>query len=280
MNKMNRHVMLGGVYDFFDSVQEAAGIGKRYCNYGYTTHPAESMTTRQENLCRMVFSAAHIQDGHIIVDAGCGSGEQDLLAAELYPFKKLIGINISRKQINYAKRSAKAKNLEQRLSFFHGKVESMDMISDGSTDSVVAIECAHHFDRLRFYEEAARILKSSGKLVLADMTFSDFLSFLFPQKKDKRRTGFFSGNRIAWENYFKTVGIHPIRKYVRKGAQRLITELLVLLPAIFRSGRKLTFQELILYMQMIVGTQMTILGFILGLYRYDLIILQKKDDCG
>src|SRR5436190_23162101 len=82
-------------YDLFQQSLEAIEKERKYLNYGYTVDAGEPIEERQQRLCAEVFAAAGIAAGHLIVDVGFGSGEQDFLLARTSEFDRLIGFNIS-----------------------------------------------------------------------------------------------------------------------------------------------------------------------------------------
>jgi hypothetical protein len=59
----------------------------------------------------------------------------------------------------YANQRAILENLAHKLSFRLGEAERLPGVEGASVDRVLAIECAFYFDRPRFYERAAQVLK-------------------------------------------------------------------------------------------------------------------------
>ena len=66
----------------------------------------------QQRLCLEVFQAAEIGKGDVLIDVGFGSGEQDFLLSNAYEFRRLIGFNISERQVRYANERAYGTSLE------------------------------------------------------------------------------------------------------------------------------------------------------------------------
>ena len=89
-------------YDLFQQSLEAMHKERKFLNYGFTSASSDTMEARQQRLCLEVFRAADIRPHHSIVDVGFGSGEQDFLLARSFDFAKLIGFNISNRQVRYA----------------------------------------------------------------------------------------------------------------------------------------------------------------------------------
>ncbi len=75
-------------------------------NYGYTVSETETFEERQQRLCLEVFQAAEIGKGDVLIDVGFGSGEQDFLLSNAYEFRRLIGFNISERQVRCANERA------------------------------------------------------------------------------------------------------------------------------------------------------------------------------
>ncbi|MCH8013121.1 MAG: class I SAM-dependent methyltransferase [Candidatus Marinimicrobia bacterium] len=259
---------VAGKYDHFQISFETLEKEKKYLNYGYSLNPHQTLEDKQEQLCKEVFKLANIQHNHIVVDVGFGSGEQDFLLADLYPFSQLIGFNISQRQVEYANYRAGIKNLGDRMIFYRGEAERMERIADSSVDRVLAIECAFYFDRPRFYKEAARILKKGGYLVLSDITLGPRLKWLADNSPKYKRAGTLKKNKKQWEYYFQTKLIKNISNVTKQGAQESVFQILRTLPKIDQPLRGD-------WLQLALSSQLVALGLRLHLIQYHLILLEK-----
>ena len=257
-------------YDSFQSSMERMNKERKYLNFGFATRLLENFEDTQERLCLEVFEAARIQPADVIVDVGFGSGEQDFLLENNYDFSRLYGFNIAPRQVDYAFKRALREDLEQKLLFREGPAENMSSLEDNSIDKALAIECAFYFERPRFYAEAARVLKPGGRLVIADICLEDSLEFLTQSREDMRRMGTLAQNQANWEKYFTTREIRNITNFVLPGAQFAVLKVLSSLFTPIGLRDKWEWASIALF------TQICTFGFLTGLFRYDLMILENK----
>lgn len=134
-------------YDLFQASLEFLQKERKFLNYGYTVSGKETYEERQERLCLEVFQAAEIGQGDVVIDVGFGSGEQDFLLSNTCEFSRLVGFNISERQVRYANERAIRENVAHKLSFRLGEAERLHGVADSSVDRILAIECAFYFDR-------------------------------------------------------------------------------------------------------------------------------------
>ena len=256
-------------YDLFQQSLEAIEKERKYLNYGYTVDGNEPIEERQQRLCAEVFGAAGIAADHMVVDVGFGSGEQDFLLARTTEFGRLVGFNISSRQVRYASERASREKLDHRLTFRLGEAEALPGLEAGSVDRLVAVECAFYFDRPRFYRRVAEVLKADGLLVLADIQFSDRLAFV-TRREDLRRVGTASGNRREWERYFRARSIRNINRETRPGVQMSVWHT-------FKGALlgRLTIAQRREWLKMAFYSQLVAIGLALDLLTYDLIVLEK-----
>jgi ubiquinone/menaquinone biosynthesis C-methylase UbiE len=100
-----------------------------------------------------------------ILDVACGTGATTRYLTRYYPPQKITGINISEKQLQRAKINAPGCN-------FLLMDATHLLFEDNSFDSVICVEAAFHFcTRRRFLQEAHRVLRPGGYLVLSDILF-------------------------------------------------------------------------------------------------------------
>jgi len=255
-------------YDLFQSSLETIGKARKFLNYGFTVTGDESMEDRQQRLCLEVFEAADVGPDHLVVDVGFGSGEQDFLLARTTTFGRLVGFNISDRQVRYATERARQERLDGKLTFRLGEAEALPGIADASIDRLIAIECAFYFDRPRFYRRAAEVLKPGGLVVAADIALSDRLAFL-TRREDLQRVGTASGNRREWERWFRTRSVRHINRETRPGVQMSVWQIL---DAPFK---RLTAAERREWLKMAYYSQLVALGLSLELVTYDLVVLEK-----
>ena len=108
----------------------------------------------------------NIQQGSIIIDAGCGLGHSTLWLAEHYN-ALVTGITIVPKQVETMQKFI-AKRGIKNVSFLEASYFNMPF-EDSSVDVVWAIEAVCHAkDKLQFYKEAYRVLKPGGKLLIGE----------------------------------------------------------------------------------------------------------------
>jgi cyclopropane fatty-acyl-phospholipid synthase-like methyltransferase len=256
-------------YDLFQSSLESLDKPRKYLNYGYTITGKETYEERQQQLCLEVFRAADIHAGHVIVDVGFGSGEQDFLLLNTSRFDRLTGFNISDRQVRYANDRASREHVSDKLSFRLGEAELLPGVEAASVDRLLAIECAFYFDRPRFYQRVAEVLKPGGLLVLADIALDDRIAWL-TRREDLRRVGTRSANRAEWERFFRTRSVRSISRETRRGVQMTVSQILKTAPFSRFSGA-----ERREWMKMAYYSQLVALGLLAGLVHYDLVVLER-----
>ena len=122
-------------YDLFQTSLELLQKDRKFLNYGYTVSGKEAYEERQQRLCFEVFQAAEIGKDDVLIDVGFGSGEQDFLLSNACEFRRLIGFNISERQVRYANERAIRENLAHKLSFRRGEAEHLSGVEESSASS-------------------------------------------------------------------------------------------------------------------------------------------------
>ena len=112
----------------------------------------------------------NITSNKIVVDIACGSGYGTSLLAK--KAKKVYGVDIDKKTIQYATKNYGADNIE----FLVGDGEKIP-IDDGMADIVVTFETIEHIKNYKkFIKEIKRILKPDGLMIIStpnDLEFAE-----------------------------------------------------------------------------------------------------------
>lgn len=147
---------------------EVARVFERYVHWGYWENPVAAtrdpaqFAEAMARLDREIVAAGALQDGQAVLDAGCGFGGTLAAIGARWAGLRLHGINIDGRQLEIARAQVPGVN------FVEGDACALPF-EDASFDRVLAVECIFHFpSRLRFLQEAARVLKPGGRLALSD----------------------------------------------------------------------------------------------------------------
>ena len=132
---------------------------------GRSLNTLEDFAEAAERLTFELCAAANIGDGLSVLDAGCGFAIASL--NERLHRVSLTGLNTDTRQLDRARAMVQAQD-GNSVRFEAG--DACDLpLADASFDVVLAIESVFHFrDLRRFFEEAARVLRPSGRLALSD----------------------------------------------------------------------------------------------------------------
>jgi SAM-dependent methyltransferase len=167
--------------------------------------------------CGNPVALTSLEEGEIVVDLGSGGGFDCFLAAKKVGLRgKVIGVNMTPEMIDKARENArkgKYTNVEFRL----GEIENLP-VADNTADIIIS-NCVINLtpNKKRVFQEAFRVLKSGGRLMISDLVLLKELPEAM--KKGMNSTSCVTG-AIMKEKYIetiKTVGFENVRIIQEKG---------------------------------------------------------------
>ncbi|HET6874134.1 MAG TPA: class I SAM-dependent methyltransferase [Acidimicrobiales bacterium] len=123
---------------------------------------------------RQVLELARISTGSSLLDVGCGTGSLAIAAARATSGSgRVVGIDPAPRQLDRARSKARRAGLD--VDFQQGVIEDLPF-PDASFDVVTSTLMMHHLpaeQRQSGLAEIRRVLKPSGRLVVADFDYAD-----------------------------------------------------------------------------------------------------------
>ncbi|NBD32489.1 MAG: methyltransferase domain-containing protein [Cyanobacteria bacterium] len=162
------------IQDFYDASSSLwENIWGEHMHHGYYGRSGTNKVSRRQAQIDIIEELLYW--GHLsatksspsqILDVGCGIGGSTLYLAQKFN-ATAQGITLSPEQAKRATERAKSANLEERVQFQVANALALPF-ADHSFDLVWSLESGEHFpDKAKFLQEAYRVLKPGGKLLMA-----------------------------------------------------------------------------------------------------------------
>ena len=133
--------------------------------------------------CGNPTALGEIHKGDIVLDLGSGAGIDCFLASKkVGPSGKVIGVDFTEAMIAKAKANA-AKGVYKNVSFMLGDIDNLP-VKSGAVDIIIS-NCVINLapDKKKVFQEAYRVLKTSGKIFISDIVL---LAELTPEQRNNQ----------------------------------------------------------------------------------------------
>lgn len=157
-----------------ESVEYAKSIG-------YDISGLPQAVTESFAGCGNPVALATLQEGEVVVDLGSGAGLDAFVAARMVGTTgHVIGVDMTAEMLDSARRSADEMGITN-VEFREGDIENLPV--EGNSVDVVISNCVINLapDKARVFEEAYRILRPGGRIMVSDIVLTEELS---PEERD------------------------------------------------------------------------------------------------
>lgn len=140
----------------------------RSIHVGYFDDEHTSHDTAVENMTRVVADRVDVGPDDLVLHAGCGVGGPATWVARERG-ASVLGININEMQLEKARELADERGVADRAEFRYDDFTEMETVAEDSVDVVWGLEAVCYAgDKREFLEQARRVLRDGGRLVVAD----------------------------------------------------------------------------------------------------------------
>ncbi|MEU5424827.1 methyltransferase domain-containing protein [Streptomyces olivoreticuli] len=159
---------VGAFYDQLAGLFDAALYGPNvHVGYWESLEDTTGLADAADRLTDMLIKRLGVGPGDRVLDIGCGVGGPAVRLAAATG-AEVVGINVSRKQVEKATELAGSAGVSDKVTFQHGDAMALPF-EDASFDAVWLVESVMQMpDRATALAEAARVLRPGGRLTLTD----------------------------------------------------------------------------------------------------------------